>query len=205
MESIFEIIVPLVIAFAYFLNNILQKSKKNQEPPSIDQRDPGEGPPDFPPIQQRSRNQPEVRGAATVKRNQPPALNTEAARSQQQRMGGSSDRPPLGKPTDQSRPASPPTLSWEVSEDFYENAMRSKLEQIEATRAQAEGLRDPQPGVDSNKANTKPSTKRPQSVLSGSVRDTLADPKAARLAFIYGEVFGPPVSQKKSSSVPGLN
>ena len=205
MESIFEILVPLVIAFAYFLNNVLRKSKDSEEPPPIDQEEWGEEPPDFYPSDEPPRRQPAEGGRIVRSADQPPAfIPIMGPGAQQQATPAGYERQPAGNLSGPSDPDVPPAFPWESSEDFYQAAMQAKLEKIESTRATAEELR--QHGSETNKKKSSNTPTRQQSrIPRENIRNTLADPKAARLAFIYSEVFGPPVSQKKSSSVPGLN
>lgn len=114
---------------------------------------------------------------------------------------------PLPVPTareSRSRP-SDGSFSWDTSDDIYDNELQARLKKIEATKRQAEKLKR------QAEARGKPHAKQPANATSnegvlfqGSVIENLRSPSAARAAFIYGEVLGPPVSQRKSQSVPGL-
>lgn len=96
-------------------------------------------------------------------------------------------------------------FSWDQSDDSYDNEMEVQLKKIEATKREAalllsqsaqKGIQ-PKGGIDNPKTVSKKSAFR-------SVRSSLKDSKAARSAFIYGEVLGPPVSLRKGTGVPGL-
>lgn len=130
------------------------------------------------------------------------------------------DRQLQGHPTShiphpKSRSSAHPesAFSWDESDNAYEQEMQAKLQQIEATRQKAEKLK--KQATTTKRSERQTSTSR-QPALSlsngpalglsrGSVRSTLSDPAAARAAFIYGEVLGQPVSQKKHQTVPGLS
>ena len=87
--------------------------------------------------------------------------------------------------------------------------MQARLQQIEATKRQAEKLKQQAGMVGTEKVGTaapsRPQTTRQRSIFRGPVRASLTDPAAARAAFVYAEVLGQPVSQRKSPSVPGLS
>jgi hypothetical protein len=95
--------------------------------------------------------------------------------------------------------------------DTYGSQMEAQLRQIEATKRQAEKLQK-QAKVRTREISDRIGRPKPSATIAasrrprfaGSVRSTLRDPAAARTAFIYGEVLGPPVSQQKASTVPGL-
>lgn len=103
-----------------------------------------------------------------------------------------------------SRP-SEGSFSWNTSDDVYGNELQARLKKIEATKRQAEALKR------QAEARRSPHTMQPAyaaskkgALFQGSVIENLRSPGAARAAFIYGEVLGPPVSQRRSQSIPGL-
>lgn len=103
-----------------------------------------------------------------------------------------------------SRP-SEGSFSWNTSDDVYGNELQARLKKIEATKRQAEALKR------QAEARRSPHTMQPAyaaskkgALFQGSVIENLRSPGAARVAFIYGEVLGPPVSQRRSQSIPGL-
>lgn len=108
-------------------------------------------------------------------------------------------------PAEHSPQESEAAFSWDTSDNAYESQMQERLQQIEATKRRAEQLKQQvgQAGA--------PASRRPQSSTSSprlfrsSVRSSLSDPAAARAAFIYAEVLGQPISQRKTPTVPGLS
>ena len=52
--------------------------------------------------------------------------------------------------------------------------------------------------------NNSTSAQNSPRITRGSARFTLRDPSAARTAFIYGEILGQPISQRKTQTIPGL-
>jgi hypothetical protein len=78
--------------------------------------------------------------------------------------------------------------------------MQERLQQIEATEKRAKKLKQ-QARI--NRSNTT-FARNPPRITRGSARSTLRDPSAARAAFIYGEILGQPVSQRKAQTIPGL-
>jgi hypothetical protein len=86
--------------------------------------------------------------------------------------------------------------------------MQDQLKQIEATKRRAAKLKKEAQAsrerLKSPSDATDRAARRRSRIGQGSVRSTLNGPNAARTAFIYGEVLGTPVSQKKAATVPGL-
>ena len=75
-------------------------------------------------------------------------------------------------------------FSWDTSDNVYEQAMEDRLKQIEATKRQAAALRQRVKATD-NPIGSMPSrrpTSKGSALPSGSVRDTLKHPGAARAA-----------------------
>ncbi|NBB79314.1 MAG: hypothetical protein GVY36_07710 [Verrucomicrobia bacterium] len=96
-------------------------------------------------------------------------------------------------------------FSWEVSDDIYDKEMKERLEKIEATKQEAEKLKKQSEARQDPHAKKEPaSTTAGGALFRGSVIENLRSPNAARAAFVYGEVLGPPISQRKAQSVPGL-
>ena len=100
-----------------------------------------------------------------------------------------------------------PSFSWDSPGNAYESQMEAKLRLIEETKRQAEKLRRQAARHNAaSDAQDKQSKPRTGGYFTGSVRETLRNPRAARAAFIYGEVLGQPLSLRKGSgSVPGLS
>jgi len=100
-----------------------------------------------------------------------------------------------------------PGFTWDKSDNAYDHEMQAKLQQIEATKQKAEKLKKQaaQSQTRRTTSSKNSSLPTPHSPLSrASVRSTLRSPAAARAAFIYSEVLGPPISQRKTQTVPGL-
>lgn len=109
--------------------------------------------------------------------------------------------------SNEERSDSKPKFSWETSDDAYDTVMQQQLKRIEETKRQAERLKkqadNRKPSAVSNERQKK--GRKAGGYFTGTVRESLKDPAAARVAFIYGEVLGQPVSLRKSQSVSGLN
>jgi hypothetical protein len=212
VDNLLEFIVPVIFAAIYFFGNMLSKGADDESEP----KRPLVG--EDPDVAERQRRiQEEIRrkimerrsakgstGEAEPPRPQPSAqprpdlVEAEAQRSRPQPTDWQSS---VGEV---ERPRSQPSDS--VADVYaFDNDIEAKLQQIEATKRRAEKLkkqaRASSSSVEPVQASAGLSHRRG---LRGSVRSTLRDPAAARAAFIYGEVLAPPVSQRKSQSVPGL-
>ncbi len=219
MDNLFEIIVPLIFAAIYFFGNMLSgKSDDASAPAPRREEDPDA-------VERQRRIQEEIRRKIMERRNaegqgaSPPSepasevdrslrerhavleeRRRRAAREQhKQERAAQSESAPDRIPDPVSRIPDPVNP--------YATQMQQRLRQIEATKRQAERLTKqaaertsslrPQPSHSSRTTSRSP-------LARGSVRSTLRDPATARAAFIYSEVLGTPVSQKKTSTVPGL-
>lgn len=223
MDNLFEIIVPLIFAAIYFFGNMLSgKSDDASAPAPHREEDPDA-------VERQRRIQEEIRRKIMERRNAEgqgasPASEpaSEVDRSLRERHAALEERRRQREMTrraeaskKRTEPASriphptpqEPAFGGAQSDEVYSTQMQARLWQIEATKRQAERL--------TKQAAERASSLRPQpshSSLStsraplarGSVRRTLCDPATARAAFIYSEVLGTPVSQKKTSTVPGL-
>ncbi|HAV13129.1 MAG TPA: hypothetical protein DCX06_06530 [Opitutae bacterium] len=151
--------------------------------------------------------------AAPSQRQQPTAYDVQQAERRKTTEATQRHKPEVVKETQpQSRhQATPPPIqktsdgafSWDASDNVYESQMEQRLKQIEATKRKAEQLKKQAEAVKPKSSSSKPS--RGTRTFSGPIRSQLKDPAAARAAFIYGEVLGQPISQRKQSSVPGLS
>ena len=98
--------------------------------------------------------------------------------------------------------------SWDQPADSHDQKIKVQLKKIEATKREASRLKSQQSESAQKRTQAKGEYNNPQTTRVkssfGSVRSSLKDPKAARSAFIYGEVLGPPVSLRKDKGVPGL-
>ena len=106
-----------------------------------------------------------------------------------ERRGGEDSRSPLDAPS-QTQP--PPAT--------YESQMQERLQRIEATKRRAEKLKQQVRITQTNSTFAQ----NPSRISRGSARATLRDPSAARTAFIYGEILGQPISQRRTQTTPGL-
>ena len=207
MDNLFEIIVPLIFAAIYFFGNMLSGKSDDASAPAprriqeeirrkIMERRNAEGQgasPASEPASEVDRSLRERHAALEERRRR-------AAREQhKQERAAQSESAPERIPDPVSRIPDPVNP--------YATQMQQRLRQIEATKRQAERLTKqaaerasslrPQPSHSSRTTSRAP-------LARGSVRRTLCDPATARAAFIYSEVLGTPVSQKKTSTVPGL-
>ena len=178
MDNIFEYIIPITFAALYLFNLTLKvgkSSKEQTEGTDVDER--------------QRRIQEEIR------------------RKISQRRGGSSQPSSSGSFPKEDASVGEPEPEPELftsARDTFASQLQARLERVEATKRQAQELQ--KLGANNTAPNSRPGTSsRTGGLFSGSVRSTLRDPTAARAAFIYAEVLGAPVSQKKASSVPGLS
>ena len=187
MDNLFEFIIPIVIAAFYLFGNKLSKKAEEvfdqtSEDTDVDDR--------------QRRIQEEIRRKIMQRTGKP----SQSERPQKSQPASSSSSTDLD--TKVSEPQAEPEL-FTAPRDSFASQLQARLEKVEATKKQAQEL---QKKGASNAVPTMRADLRPRSsgFFSGSVRSTLRDPAAARAAFIYAEVLGTPVSQKKVSTVPGL-
>ncbi len=235
MDNLFEVIVPIIFAAIYFFGNMLSKKSDDDGLPSG--RSSGE---DADAIERQRRIQEEIRRKIMERRRAAEdgapmgAPSSSAASSRREQADSARDRsfperhrkgqPELSHPSRhpvghrrKMREQQKETLDRRHSshpapvDDAYGNQIQAKLEQIEATKIQAERLRK-QAAQSASSLRPAQSTPGSQADMSGrrrpalgSVRATLRNPATARAAFIYGEVLGPAISQRKKQTVPGLS
>ena len=176
MDNILEILIPLIFAAIYFFGNMFSGKSDGDSAPSS-----GSG---------RQEEDPDV-----IERQRKIQEMREIRRKIAQRRSSEGSRAPLGSPSSSqaSRQSQPETAS-------YESQMQERLRRIEATEKRAKKLKQ-QAGI--TRSNTT-FAQNPSRRARGSARSTLRDPSAARTAFIYGEILGQPVSQRKTQTIPGL-
>ena len=174
MDNILEILIPLIFAAIYFFGNMFSGKSDGDSAPSS-----GSG---------RQEEDPDV-----IERQR--KIQEEIRRKIAQRRGGEDSRAPQDVTSSSPAPrqSQPETAS-------FESQMQERLQQIEATEKRAKKLKQ-QARI--NRSNTT-FAHNPSRVARGSARSTLRDPSAARTAFIYGEILGQPVSQRKTQTIPGL-
>ena len=192
MDNLFEFIIPIVIAAFYLFGNKLSKKAEEvfdqtSEDTDVDDR--------------QRRIQEEIRRKIMQRTGKP----SQSERPQKSQPASSSSSTDLD--TKVSEPQAEPEL-FTSARDTFASQLQARLKRVEATKKQAQEL---QKRGASNAVPTRRADSRPRSsglssgLFSDSVRSTLRDPAAARVAFIYAEVLGTPVSQKKVSTVPGLS
>ncbi len=235
MDNIFELLVPLLIAAVYFFGNMFsgKLQQDEEQPPALPRQRSaaGEEEEELDAFERQRRIQAEIRRKIMERRRSSGSEVPQAAPVVQEMQEGRSDSSSSRQTRqaqkhtreavhqtrevrtsrqeaarDDSYPTTPPAFSWDESDNAYDSGIEAQLERIQATRRQAERLQ--QQAAKGRKAATSavaPPT-RSGGYLSGSVRESLQDPQAARVAFIYGEVLGPPIALRKGpGSVPGLN
>lgn len=174
MDNILEILIPLIFAAIYFFGNIFSGKSDGDSAPSS-----GSG---------RQEEDPDV-----IERQR--KIQEEIRRKIAQRQGGEGSRAPLDVPSSSPAPrqSQPETAS-------FESQMQERLRRIEATEKRAKKLKQQARITRSNATFAHNPSRRAR----GSARSTLLDISAARTAFIYGEILGQPVSQRKTQTIPGL-
>ena len=187
MDNLFEFIIPIVIAAFYLFGNKLSKKAEEIFDQTTEDTD----------VDDRQRHiQEEIRRKIMQRTGE----LSQSERPQKSQPASSSSSTDLD--TEVSEPQAEPEL-FTSTRDTFASQLQTRLKRVEATKKQAQEL---QKRGASNTASTRRADSRPRSsgLFSGRVRSTLRDPAAARVAFIYAEVLGTPVSQKKVSTVPGL-
>lgn len=221
MDNILEILIPLIFAAVYFFGNMLSGKKEDEDFPSE--------------VPRRSSDADEEDAAARQRRIQEEIRRKIMERRRANSGQGSPSRPqpqvirPQREVVEQRREVRPPTppvivqepaarknseaegrFSWGNSDNAYDRDMESRLRQIEETKRRAARLKEQANAAHMKNdagAEARKQKRKSASYFSGSVRESLGDPAAARVAFIYGEVLGRPVGMRNASSsnVPGLN
>jgi hypothetical protein len=225
--DIFEILVPLIFAAIYFFGNMFSKKEEDDGLPGQEPRPRrGEGPEA---VERQRRIQEEIRrkirerrqaeqgdGSRTLASESAQRDETQADRRLRERRVAAEQRrapsePMIREPEPIIREAEPVArsadgaFSWDQSDDIYGNEMEARLKKIEATKRQAEKLqRQAAAKRDSGGSAKGASARRGGALLQGSVIESLRSANAARTAFIYGEVLGPPISRRQAQTVPGL-
>lgn len=187
MDNLFEYIIPIVVAAIYLFGNKLSKTAEDVFDQTSEETDTDE---------RQRRIQEEIRRkiaerkseVSQTKRHQTlqPTISSESKELE------SKVSEPLVEPEGFTSPI-----------DTFASQLQSQLERVEATKRQAEELK--KQGAIITPSNSQSGSRlRTVGLFSGSVRSSLRDTAAARSAFIYAEVLGTPVSQKKVPTVPGL-
>ena len=176
MDNILEILIPLIFAGIYFFGNMFSGKSDGDSAPSI----PGGRQEEDPDVIERQRRIQDMR---------------EIRRRIAERRGGEDSRSPLNAPISSSAPS---RTQSEIAS--FESQMQERLQQIEATERRAEKLKQQVRITQTNSTFAQ----NPSRITRGSARSTLRDSSAARTAFIYGEILGQPISQRRNETIPGL-
>ena len=174
MDNILEILIPLIFAGIYFFGNMFSGKSDGDSAP-ITPSGRQEEDPDV--IERQRKIQEEIR------------------RRIAERRGGGDSRSSLDAPS-----SSPAASQTQPPPATYESQMQERLQRIEATERKAEKLKQQ---VRITRSNTT-FARNPSRIFRGSARATLRDPSAARAAFIYGEILGQPISQRRNETIPGF-
>ena len=174
MDNILEILIPLIFAGIYFFGNMFSGKSDGDSAPNS-----GSG---------RQEEDPDA-----IERQR--KIQEEIRRKIAQRQGEEGSRVPLDAPSSSPTPrqSQPETVS-------FESQMQERLRRIEATEKRAEKLKQQSRITNSNNTFEHNLSR----VARGSARAALRDSSAARTAFIYGEILGQPISQRRNETIPGL-
>ncbi|HKK18917.1 MAG TPA: hypothetical protein VJ952_09590 [Opitutales bacterium] len=225
MDNFLEILIPLIFAAIYFFGNMFSgKSKEEEESPPGLPRSRDSEDEEAEAVERQRRIQEEIRRKIMERRRaseggqSAPAVPIgqelrerrqeveapRAAREEAREEASAYSTPPHEA---ESKPASP-TFTWDESDNAYDDTLQARLRRIEKTKREAEKLRK-QAAKRSRISDDGGEKRRQQNTggyFTGTVRGSLRDPQAARVAFVYGEVLGRPISLRKgASSVPGLD
>jgi hypothetical protein len=174
MDNILEILIPLIFAGIYFFGNMFSGKSDGDRAPSI----PSGRQEEDPDVIERQRK-----------------IQEEIRRKIAERRGEEGGRVPVDAPSSNPAPnqTHPPLAT-------YESQIQERLQRIEATKRRAEKLKEQ---IHITQINSTLEQNLPRAVR-GSARTSLRNPSVARTAFIYGEILGQPISQKRTQSIPGL-
>jgi hypothetical protein len=209
MDNLLEILIPLIFAAFYFFGNVFSGKEEDTSESTQAPRRRGEDE-EADVIERQRRIQEEIRRKIMGRRPAQGSAPVEPVETPVTARPESVARTPDPAPR---RPDPAPRPSKPLGEvgNPYESQIQARLQQIEATKRQAEQLRKQADKV-GTAAHSRPhasshsSLPTPRSLLTkGPLRETLVNPAAARAAFVYAEVLGPPVSQRKSPPSPGLS
>ena len=174
MDSIIEILIPLIFAAIYFFGNMFSGNSDGDSAPSI----PGGSQEEDPDVIERQRK-----------------IQEEIRRKIAERRGGEDSRSPRDAPISSPAPSQtqPPPAT-------YESQMQERLQRIEATERRAEKLKQQVRITQTNSTFAQ----NPLRISRGCARAALRNPSAARIALIYGEILGQPISQRSNETIPGF-
>jgi hypothetical protein len=174
MDNILEILIPLIFAAIYFFGNMFSGKSDGDSAPST----PGGRQEEDPDVIERQRK-----------------IQEEIRRKTAERRGGEGTRSPLDAPS-----SSPAASQTQPPLATYESQIQERLQRIEATERRAEKLKQQVRITQTNSTFAQNQSR----ISRGSARASLRNPSAVRTAFIYGEILGQPISQRRNETIPGL-
>lgn len=197
MDNLLEIIGPLIFGIIYVLGKLFAKKGDTEDgsPAGQQEEDPEEA-------DRQRQEQEETLWQIMQQRGH----SRQTSQPAQDQTRGEQPIPSSVMPRQEVEKEDSSGFSRGNSDDPYDDEMERQLKKIEASKREATRLQSnsAQGGVKSV-GEIGSSLKRRKRSSFDSVRSSLKDPAAARSAFIYGEVLGPPVSQRKTTGVPGLS
>lgn len=211
MDNILEILVPLIFAAIYFFGNMFSGKKEDESAPAPRRGNEAQ---EADAIERQRRIQEEIRRKIMERRREasgstsplePAEGRAQERELQKQGSAGASRSASAEDSSAESSLGRRDSFSWGSSDNAYESEMQERLQQIEATQRQAEKLKQLAGQTVASASSRPQSSSRRSSLSKDPVRKSLRDPAAARAAFIYAEVLGQPITQRKQSSVPGLS
>ncbi|MAS64788.1 MAG: hypothetical protein CL815_06155 [Coraliomargarita sp.] len=221
MESLLEVLFPLIVAGVYFFGNILSKKKDKSAAPSPFNQE--EVSPAEREVQEQIKRKIEARRASYDSSESELLTKTEQDNSHspedlvreqlKERRDNSRARRQVAQPRDTAAPAQSfkeqsKEYAWRLTEaeNNYAQEMENRRKKLEDTQRKAKALRkkSKQGAYTIKQAMRQDSSRSLQTKgqYAGSIRTRLRSPSAAREAFIYSEVLGAPIALKKSSSLP---
>ncbi|PDH29333.1 MAG: hypothetical protein CNC89_03075 [Puniceicoccaceae bacterium MED-G31] len=221
MESLLEVLFPLIVAGVYFFGNILSKKKDKSAAPSPFNQE--EVSPAEREVQEQIKRKIEARRASYDSSESELLTKTEQDNSHspedlvreqlKERRDNSRARRQVAQPRDTAAPAQSfkeqsKEYAWRLTEaeNNYAQEMENRRKKLEDTQRKAKALRkkSKQGAYTIKQAMRQDSSRSLQTKgqYAGPIRTRLRSPSAAREAFIYSEVLGAPIALKKSSSLP---
>jgi hypothetical protein len=212
MEDILELIIAIVAGFFWLFGGSLFKRREEDESyqPTSSQRSNRRK-------SKSSSNEQEARQQEireTIRRkiaerrqqsNAEPVLFPEPEPQYQRQsteLQEEMNKPPAyASPSDQEATKAP--FSLDMGNSHYGQEMQERLNEIESTKRRAEALKKKVKQVTQDHYTIdRRKSSDTKSVLSfGSVQTTLKNPATVRMAFVYSEILGKPVSLRSSSQI----
>jgi hypothetical protein len=208
MGDILEILFAIVAGFFWLFGGSLFKKRKKSESSEPTSSQPNNEREDDQPFSDQEARQREIREAIRRKieeRRQPsgsePVVALEPEPQYQDYSESSEPQAEADGSLVYAESAADETFSWDVGGNAYEQEMQARLEEIEATKRQAEALKKKikQDTQDYYDTDHHESAEQEHVLSVGAVHSALKNPQSVRAAFIYGEVLGKPVGLRNPS------